>query len=198
MPDGLVYGGVLGCCGLLVWRRLGGRWAAPLLGLGALVVAFFRDPDRAVPADRSLVVSPADGWIAHVGDGRVSIVLTLFDVHVNRAPYAGRVAAVEYLPGKFGNALFGASATQNEQNRVTLGTDAGPLAFTQIAGLFARRIVFWPRVGDRVERGERVGMIRFGSRTDVFLPPGAEPLVRVGRHVRGGSSAIARVPRRSG
>lgn len=111
---------------------------------------------------------------------------------MNRSPAAGRLANAEHVPGKFGNALFAASASENERNVVTLETDHGPVVFTQIAGLLARRIVFTPRVGDRLARGQRVGMIKFGSRTDVLLPPGAEPLVRVGQHVLGGATPIAR------
>jgi phosphatidylserine decarboxylase len=201
--EGLGYGAILGGLGLLVGRRLGLGWSLPLLGLAGLVVAFFRDPDRDVPADPGLLVSPADGTVTHVEPlppdaehgTRVSIFLSIFDVHVNRAPAAGRVASVEYQPGKFGNAMLAASATENERNVVRLEGEDGSVVFTQIAGLLARRIVFWPRVGDHLARGQRVGMIKFSSRTDLLVPRGAELLVRVGQHVQGGSSPIARLRR---
>lgn len=191
--DGVLYGGTVAGIGLLVGRRLGRPWALPLLALAGFVVSFFRDPDRTPPADPRLLVSPADGAVTHAADGRISIFLSLTDVHVNRSPAAGRIASVEYIPGKFGNALRAASATQNERNVIALNTDHGRVVFTQIAGLLARRIVFTPRVGDWLERGQRVGMIKFGSRTDVLLPPGAELLVAVGDHVKGGATPIARV-----
>jgi phosphatidylserine decarboxylase len=194
MPEGLAYGGVLLALGVLLARRLGMFPAAPVLGLGALVVAFFRDPDREPPADPALVVAPADGRVTAVEGARISIFLSVFDVHVNRAPVAGRVAALDYRPGRFGNAMRARSAAQNEQNRITLETPSGAVLVTQIAGLLARRIVFWPRVGDRVERGQRIGMIKFGSRTDLVLPPGFEWLVRVGDHVRAGATPVARLP----
>jgi phosphatidylserine decarboxylase len=199
--EGLGYGGALGVIGVLVARRLGAGWALPVLGLAGLVVAFFRDPDRDVPADPRLLVSPADGTVTAVeplpADAehgtRLSIFLSVFDVHVNRSPTAGRVAAVDYKAGKFGNAMLAASAAENERNVVRLETERGPVVFTQIAGLLARRIVFWPRVGDRLARGQRVGMIKFGSRTDLLVPRGAELLVRVGQHVLGGSTPVARL-----
>jgi phosphatidylserine decarboxylase len=194
MPEGLAYGGVLLALGVLLARRLGMFPAAPVLGLGALVVAFFRDPDREPPADPALVVAPADGRVTAVEGARISIFLSVFDVHVNRAPVAGRVAALDYRPGRFGNAMRARSAAQNEQNRITLETPSGAVLVTQIAGLLARRIVFWPRVGDRVERGQRIGMIKFGSRTDLVLPPGSEWLVRVGDHVRAGATPVACLP----
>ncbi len=194
MPEGLAYGSALLALGAVLARRLGPFPAAPALGLGALVVAFFRDPDRAPPADPALVVAPADGRVTAVEGARISIFLSIFDVHVNRAPVAGRVAAVDYRPGRFGNALRARSAAENEQNRITFETPSGPVLVTQIAGLLARRIVFWPRVGDRVERGQRIGMIKFGSRTDLVLPSGAEWLVRIGDHVRGGATPVARLP----
>ncbi len=194
MPEGLAYGGALLAVGVLLARRLGLFPAAPVLGLGTLVVAFFRDPDREPPADPAVVVAPADGRVTAVEGARISIFLSIFDVHVNRAPVAGRVAAVDYRPGRFGNALRARSTAENEQNRITLETPSGPVLVTQIAGLLARRIVFWPRIGDRVERGQRIGMIKFGSRTDLVLPPGAEWLVRIGDHVRGGATPVARLP----
>jgi len=191
--DGVVYAGAVAALGLLVGRFLGRVWSLPFLGLAAFVAAFFRDPDREPPVDPRLLVAPADGRVTAADDGRISIFLSLFDVHVNRSPAAGRIVGAEYVPGKFGNAMFAASATENERNVVTLDTADGPVVFTQIAGLLARRIVFTPRVGDHLERGQRVGMIKFGSRTDVLLPPGAELLVAVGQHVRGGATPIARV-----
>jgi phosphatidylserine decarboxylase len=199
--EGLVYGGALAGVALLIARRIGIIWSLPAFGLAGLVVAFFRDPDREVPVDPRLLVSPADGTVTAVealpADAehgtRVSIFLSVFDVHVSRSPAAGCIASVDYRPGRHRNAMLAASASQNERNVVRVEGEDGAVVFTQIAGLLARRIVFWPRVGDQVERGQRVGMIKFGSRTDVLVPRGAEPLVRVGQHVSGGRSPIARV-----
>ena len=122
---------------------------------------------------------------------RISIFLSVFDVHVNRSPVSGVIDDVRYQKGKFGNAMGAASAEENEQNIVTVRADAGPVVFKQIAGLLARRIVFTKKVGDVVERGERVGLIKFGSRTDVIFPATAEMKVRLGDRVKGGSTVLA-------
>ena len=154
-----------------------------LVALGLFTAFFFRDPERAVPQGEHLVVAPADGKVVRLveapdenpcgpGATQLSIFLSIFDVHVNRAPVAGRVAGVEYRPGEFLPAFDQEASQRNEQNVVTLEGDVGRVVFKQIAGLVARRIVFRKRVGDVVERGERVGMIKFGSRVDVFLPRG--------------------------
>lgn len=172
-----------------------------LLLLAAFCAFFFRDPERAVPQAPDLVVAPADGKVVQVipaaeseglgpGATHISIFLSIFDVHVNRAPVAGRVAAVDYNPGQFLPAFDHKASERNEQTRIRLEGDR-PVVFKQIAGLIARRIVFRPKPGDRVERGERVGMIRFGSRVDVLLPAGFEVRVRVGDLVSAGASVIA-------
>ena len=145
------------------------------------------------------VVSPGDGKVTDVstitvGNGkqsRLSIFLNVFNVHVNRSPIAGVVRDVRYQRGKFLNAMNTVSAEQNEQNIVTVEGDGQKVIFKQIAGLLARRIVFYPKVGDRLERGQRVGLIKFGSRVDVLLDASAEVSVKVGDHVKGGASVLA-------
>lgn len=200
--DGITYSlALLLVAGVAGWLG-GGWWALPPLLLAAFFLWFFRDPERAIPQDPGAVVSAADGKVTAVAkverDGvprtRISIFLSVFDVHVNRSPIAGRIEKVEYRRGKYLNALDAASAEENEQNIVTLRGEGHTLVFKQIAGLLARRIVFRPKVGDVVQRGERVGLIKFGSRTDVFLSPEAKLQVRVGDRVRGGSSVLAILP----
>jgi len=178
------------------WYLLGGI----LLFLAAFVLYFFRDPERQVPTDLAAVVSPADGRIMEIVDEplgarpgrRISIFLAVWDVHVNRAPCAGRIRKVEYRPGRFLAAMRSRASAENEQNVFHLETDRGEIIFKQIAGWIARRVLSWKSAGDRVALGERVGMIRFGSRMDVWLPLDAEILVRPGQHVAGGSSILAR------
>ncbi|MBI3449551.1 MAG: phosphatidylserine decarboxylase [Acidobacteria bacterium] len=177
---------------------------------GALLVAcaalatFFRDPERAVPEGDDLVVSPADGRVVEVprgsgGSGEcVAIFLSLADVHVNRSPVAGKVLAVRYTPGTFRPAWEPAAGASNERNTLTLDGPAGTYEVSQIAGLVARRIHCSKRPGDHVGRGERIGYIAFGSRTELTMPPGAEVAVRIGDRVRGGETVIARLPRRGG
>jgi phosphatidylserine decarboxylase len=178
-------------------------WAALPLLLAAFFLWFFRDPDRAIPQEPGLIVSPADGKVTEVariktpaGDRyRLSIFLSVFDVHVNRSPVEGVIRDVRYRKGEFLNALDPASAERNEQNQAVVECAEGyTVSFTQIAGLLARRIVFKRKVGDRMARGERVGLIKFGSRTDVVMPGEADVLVKVGDRVRGGASVLARVP----
>jgi len=169
----------------LHWSVLGGF----LIFLGAFVLFFFRDPDRTAPVDPSVIVSPADGRVmvvvaeslGSVPGHRISVFLSIFDVHVNRTPVTGRITRIEYRTGKFYGAMRGRASTEQ-----------GDIVFKQIAGWVARRILCWKSVGDSVTRGERVGMIRFGSRVDVWLPERAEILVRPGQHVASGSSALAR------
>lgn len=179
----------------------GWRWAAAvLIFLGAFVLYFFRDPERDIPSAAEAVVSPADGRVVEIADEvfdgksgrRVSIFLSVWDVHVNRAPVAGQIRRLEYRPGRFYAALRSRASTENEQNIIRISTPGGEMAFKQIAGWIARRVVCWKAEGDRVARGERVGMIRFGSRVDVWLPADAELLVRRGQHVAGGSTLLAR------
>ncbi len=198
--DGYYYGlGFMVVAILLGWLTRPAWGAIPLL-LAAFFLWFFRDPDRTIPAEPGALVSPADGKITDTSmvtvDGqqraRISIFLNVFNVHVNRSPIAGVVREVRYQRGKYLNAMDEASAEQNEQNVVTVqGEDGQTVIFKQIAGLLARRIVFHPRIGDRLERGQRVGLIKFGSRTDVLCEPSAHLQVKVGDHVRGGASVLA-------
>lgn len=183
---------------VLHWNWAGGI----LIFLAAFVLYFFRDPERAVPADPAAVVSPADGRVTEIVDEpmgsqpgrRVSIFLAIWDVHVNRAPLAGRICKLEYRPGRFFAAMRSRASAENEQNVIHLSTERGEIVFKQIAGWIARRVLCWKAEGDAVALGERVGMIRFGSRVDVWLPPEAEIVVRPGQHVAGGSSILARWP----
>ena len=176
--------------------------AAVLAFLALFVFSFFRDPDRVIPAEPGAVVSPADGRVVVVTEEenaglpgqRLSIFLAIWNVHVNRAPASGTITKVEYRPGKFFAAMRERASLENEQNVFTLSTEAGEMVFKQIAGLIARRAVSWKRQGQQVRRGERIGLVRFGSRVDVWLPKGAEILVKVGENVKGGSSLIARWP----
>ncbi len=197
--DGYFYGiACLGAAFLLGWLTVPAIAVVPLL-LGLFFLWFFRDPTRAIPAGEGLIVSPADGKVTDVSSvsfegescSRISIFLNVFNVHVNRSPIAGVITDVSYKRGKFGNAMGTVSSEQNEQNVVTVKGDSGAVMFKQIAGLLARRIVFTKAVGDPVTRGERVGLIKFGSRVDVIFPPGAVVKVKVGDHVAGGSSILA-------
>ena len=174
-------------------------WALPALFLAAFFLWFFRDPDRVIPDDAGALVSPGDGKVTDISpvisNGasrlRISIFLNVFDVHVNRSPIGGIIRGVHYQRGKFINAMNAVSAEQNEQNMVTVEGEGQTVVFKQIAGLLARRIVFNKKVGDRVERGERVGLIKFGSRVDVLLEASASLEVKVGDRVKGGSSVLA-------
>ncbi len=177
-------------------------WAALPLLLAAFFLWFFRDPERLIPQAAGLVVSPADGKVTSIerittpeGERtRISIFLSVFNVHVNRAPVAGLVRAVRYQEGAFVNAMDAASADRNEQNICVMEADGGyEIVFKQIAGLLARRIVFRYKAGDRLERGQRVGLIKFGSRTDLLLPAETDVRVRLGATVQGGSSILAYV-----
>jgi len=179
--------------------------AAVLVFLALFVFSFFRDPDRVIPAEPEAIVSPADGRVVVVTDEenagrpgqRVSIFLAIWNVHVNRAPASGTIAKMDYRPGKFLAAMRERASFENEQNVFTLATESGEMVFKQIAGLIARRVVSWKKAGEQVMRGERIGLVRFGSRVDVWLPKGAEILVRVGENVKGGASVIARWPAKS-
>ncbi len=204
--DGYIYGfSLLLVAIVLVWLTGGWAWGIIPVLLALFFLWFFRDPQRAIPAGSGLVVSPGDGHVTETAsvitpDGprqRISIFLSVFDVHVNRSPISGVLSHVQYQKGKFLNAMNPASAERNEQNTVTVrgqGADAGfEVTFKQIAGLLARRIVFCLKEGDAVERGQRVGLIKFGSRVDVLLPASAELRVNVGQRVRGGASVLAAV-----
>jgi phosphatidylserine decarboxylase len=173
---------------------------AILVVLGLFVLYFFRDPNRTVPADADAVVSPADGHVIEIVDEamngaagrRISIFLSVFDVHVNRSPIAGRIAKVEYKPGRFYAAMRKRASEQNEMNVITVATPRGDIVFKQIAGAIARRVICWKSPGEAVGLGERIGMIRFGSRVDVWLPSDSQIVVRRGQKVAGGSSILAR------
>jgi phosphatidylserine decarboxylase len=190
---------LLGAVLLLIdWTNPG----ALLIFLAAFVFYFFRDPERAIPADPGAVVSPADGRVVVITDEenagqpgkRISIFLAIWNVHVNRSPQAGRITKLEYRPGKFLAAMRQRASVENEQNVISLSTATGEMMFKQIAGLIARRVVCWKKQGDTVARGERIGLVRFGSRVDLWVPRDAEILVTLGDHVKGGSSVLARWP----
>jgi phosphatidylserine decarboxylase len=173
--------------------------AAGLLisALFAFVAFFFRNPTRAIPPDPQAIVSPADGKVVRierVGNvTRMSIFLSLFNVHVNRSPIAGRIEAVDYRPGKFMVAFNDKASTDNERNTIMVSDGRITIVFSQIAGIVARRIVFWKKKGDVVAKGELVGLIRFGSRVDVLFPAGTEATVSVGDRVKGGSTRIGTI-----
>jgi phosphatidylserine decarboxylase len=201
--DGIYYALALVAVAVLV-----GNWTTPLLAIVPLLLAvfflwFFRDPERAIPTTPGAIVSPADGKVTGVTtiqvDGKartsISIFLSVFNVHVNRSPAAGIITDVEYRKGKYLNAMNPASAELNEQSICTLRLQDGQvIVFKQIAGLLARRIVFSRRKGDHLVRGERIGLIKFGSRCDVILPASAEVLVQPGNIVKCGSSTLAILP----
>lgn len=198
---GYTYGaGCLAGAAAAGWL-LGWAWAVPFCLLAAFCLYFFRDPERAVP-EGPVAVSPADGKIAALvpddaGGCRVSIFLNVFDVHVNRTPIPGRLVSVEYQRGQFLNAARLEASAANEKNIMTvdgvIGGRATRVVFSQIAGLIARRIVCYKHPGDLLTPGERVGLIKFGSRMDVFLGPEWEVMVAVGDRVQAGSSVIARM-----
>ena len=198
-----------------LWAR-GGGWGArttlpaTLFVLTLFVVYFFRDPERRVPRDPDIVASPADGTVMSVAEvageaageafmggpaTRVTIFLSIFNVHVQRAPLAGRVDAYAYRPGRYLAAWREEAGSENEQASLGLMTAEGPVVVRQVAGLVARRIVTYPREGEGLAKGERIGLIRFGSRVDLFLPAGWEVLVGAGDKVRGGETPVARIDR---
>jgi phosphatidylserine decarboxylase len=199
VKDGIYY-----ALGLLVAAAVLGYffwWLAIIPVLAAcFFLWFFRDPDRTIPSDPGLIVSPADGKVTDVSTvqlagqsrTRISVFLNVFNVHVNRTPIGGVVKQVQYQKGKFGNAMGAISSEDNEQNIVTVEGEGQTIIFKQIAGLLARRIIFDKKVGDTISRGERIGLIKFGSRVDIILDPSVQVLVKVGDHVAGGSSVIAR------
>jgi phosphatidylserine decarboxylase len=201
--DGYIYGlSLLVVAGLLKWAT--GNWAwgiAPVL-LAAFFLWFFRDPQRTIPSGAGLIVSPGDGLVTEAvtiatPEGprqRISIFLNVFNVHVNRSPIGGVLSRVHYQKGQYLNAMNPASADRNEQNAVTVKGEGFEITFKQIAGLLARRIVFKLSEGDTVERGQRVGLIKFGSRVDVILPAEAALKVKVGQKVKGGESVLAAMP----
>lgn len=181
-------------------------WLIPAIFFSLLtlfIIWFFRNPQRNIPAGKNLVVSPADGKIIVVKKGevdrvlkkrmvKISIFMNVFNVHVNRIPCKGKIVDILYNPGKFVSANLDKASLENEQNAVVLETEKGEkVLFIQIAGLIARRIVCRLKTGQRVERGERFGLIRFGSRVDVYLPETADIKVSIGQKVKGGESILA-------
>jgi len=193
---------VVGVLLLLAMRApLAVAGGAVLIFLALFVFYFFRNPNRNIPMEPGVVVSPADGRVVVVKDEdnagrpgkRVSIFLAIWNVHVNRAPAAGTISKLEYKPGKFMAAWAESASLVNEQNVFTLASEYGEIVFKQIAGWVARRVVSWKKSGDTVGRGELVGLVRFGSRVDLWLPEDAEIAVKVGDNVKGGSSVIARM-----
>jgi len=197
LPLLLISGGLAG-----IWLKGGVAsfllLAFFFLALALLVLNFFRDPERPIPQEPRAIVSPADGRVVQVIQEehggrpfqRLSIFMSPFDVHVNRAPIAGTIREVSYRKGSFRIASQESASLENEQNIFTVQGEQGEVVVKQIAGMLARRIVFWKRPGDALARGERVGLIKFGSRVDVLVAPDVEWRVKVGEHVRAGSSIL--------
>ena len=205
--DGLLLAAAVGAAAALGGIVAGPWLGGPLLALALFTLAFFRNPAREIPGDERSVVAPADGRVLEAGeivrpDGtraqRVGIFLSVFDVHVNRSPVAGRVVSIEPGGSRYLAAFDRRADTENVRTELALETARGErVAVVQITGLIARRIVCHPRVGEWIERGARYGLIRFGSRTDVVLPPEAELRVRRGERVRGGATVVAVLPGRA-
>jgi phosphatidylserine decarboxylase len=199
--DGYYYGFVLLGAAVLIGWLTAPVWAAIPVLLACFFMWFFRDPERAIPSEPHLVVAPADGKVTAVAPAtlngkeytRLSIFLNVFNVHVNRSPMGGVIRSAKYQEGKFLNAMNEACADLNEQNTVMVEGEGHTLLFKQIAGLLARRVVFTKKVGDTVGRGERIGLMKFSSRMDVFLERSATIQVKAGDHVKGGSSVLARL-----
>ena len=201
--DGLYYGVSLLVVAVIVY--FGTHWisltAIPFL-LAVFFLIFFRDPEREIPAGPGLIVSPGDGkveeaeWIETTAGARfrVSIFLSVFDVHVNRAPISGKVTLMEYREGQFLNAMSPESAILNEQTLIVIEDGENSVSFKQIAGLLARRIICDVKTGDVVQRGQRMGMIKFGSRVDVLMPADVELRVKPGDRVQGGKSILGVLP----
>ena len=201
--DGYIYGVVFLALAPALWLMTGSWWPAlvPVL-LAAFFLWFFRDPQRTIPTDPGLIVSPGDGLVTETASintpegprQRISIFLSVFDVHVNRSPIGGVLASVRYQKGQYLNAMNPDSAYRNEQNIATVRGEGMEVTFKQIAGLLARRIVFNYNEGDTLARGQRVGLIKFGSRVNVIVPAEAELRVKVGQRVKGGLSVLAAMP----
>ena len=207
-PEGRKFTVIAAFITLVVFLTLPDALGWLLAGVSVWVAAFFRDPIRTTPQDPSLVVAPADGLVTMIsrvsappelaGEGglsgeftRVSIFMSVFDVHINRTPIAGRIARVAYVPGKFLNADLDKASEDNERQHFLVEREDGvKIGFTQIAGLVARRIMAFVQVGDQVAAGERIGLIRFGSRVDVFLPAGTGAQVLLGQRTIAGETVL--------
>ncbi len=205
--DGFLYGLGFLIVAVIIWLVSHLVWLAALpVVLAAFFLWFFRDPSRTVPQGAGIIVSPADGkveqveWIEFPDGGRLrlTIFLNVFDVHVNRVPISGVVTLADQKKGLFMNAMNPESSIHNEQTLITIDGGGYEVSFKQIAGLLARRIVCNLKVGDRVERGQRMGLIKFGSRVDVLMPAEATPRVKVGDRVKGGSSILGQLPQGQG
>ncbi len=205
--EGYIYGlSLLAVAAVLGWATSNWAWGIAPVVLAAFFLWFFRDPERVIPGGAGLIVSPGDGLVTETAQirtpegakQRISIFLSVFDVHVNRAPMGGVLSRVFYQKGQYLNAMNPASADRNEQNVVTIRGAGCEVTFKQIAGLLARRIVFNYAEGETVERGQRVGLIKFGSRVDVILPGEAALRVKVGERVKGGASVLAAMPEGEG
>jgi phosphatidylserine decarboxylase len=196
--------GAVALAAVATW--FGGWWSAPLWIVALFILQFFRDPAREVPVGEGIVLSPADGRIVQVGNARdeylkrdsvkISVFMNVFNVHSNRSPVDGSVQDIWYFPGSFVNADLDKASTDNERNAVHLRTPAGQdVTCVQVAGLIARRILCYVGKGDQLKRGDRYGFIRFGSRVDVYLPPGSTPKVAIGDKVSATTTVLAELPR---
>ncbi len=195
--EGYVYGATFEAAALLAGFILGPWWATPLAAVGLFLMYFFRDPERVITPGDGIAVSPADGKVVDVrpadgGRNRISIFLSPLNVHVNRTPVAGTIRKVEYHPGRFHAAWKEEASVENERNTVTLATDYGEVSFKQIAGVLARRVVCWKSEGDTVTRGERIGLMKFSSRMDIFFGDSWTIETKPGDVVEGGVTIIAR------
>lgn len=213
--EGRKFGAIAGVAAAIVWILWGAWFGWPLVVLTACVLAFFRDPIRVTPQDERAIVAPADGLVTLIGkvappreltmdDGtgsaplsaepvtRISIFMSVFDVHINRSPIGGTIKRVIYIPGKFVNADLDKASEENERQHILVErADGLRICFTQIAGLVARRIVPFVKPGDIIAAGQRIGLIRFGSRVDVYLPAGVEPKVLMGQKIIAGETVLA-------
>ncbi|WP_159982488.1 MULTISPECIES: phosphatidylserine decarboxylase [unclassified Novosphingobium] len=216
-PEGRKFGAIAAVIALIGWILLGPWVGWPLAVLTLCVLAFFRDPVRVTPQDERAIIAPADGLVTLIGkvpppreltvdDGsgsapmpsepvtRISIFMSVFDVHINRTPIAGTVKRVIYIPGKFVNADLDKASEENERQHILVERSDGlRICFTQIAGLVARRIVPFVKPGDIIACGQRIGLIRFGSRVDVYLPAGTEPKVLMGQKIIAGETVLAQL-----
>lgn len=181
----------------LAWTYGSKAPAISFLILSSFIAFFFRDPERKIPADPSVVVSPADGKVVEIlqqsdGTTRISIFLSIFNVHINRAPIDGIIESTQYTPGKFKPAFDPNASAENEQNVLVIDHGSYKIKVSQIAGILARRIVCWKKTGEAVQKGERFGLIKFGSRVDLTLPRNVIPSVKKGDRVKGGSTVVGR------